>query len=589
MVSSLGRATYIATVAFVALLLPLFTNSAVDRQTAWKHSRSPAPPAVSLPNPPSPWSAVPPRPLDNLRPLPYPSPPLPSTVYVYDTDPYTADDIFFLLTLQGAVARLNLRTSTPLLYHVSGSNSTSPEFVYWAEYQRLLPKVTFSSAFLNVTAASIITFFQKYITGAYLTALHTDSVNACVSLAGLTDGAVCATPAHLALLKQLNVPVLKDLSNVTEAAFLDQYLTMDAWPFSTRFLSAQIPDKAVTSLSDWTMLIQAVQLHKTASYVRVLEFLHQYHPVPKFNAVFGWVTDDSAEWNFTAGASSNDAGVLASDWLNNGATHSSLSSVYRRPLTNPTKSNPLALHNNTNRHTAAFVFTDGDNICSDMNLLLDKAHWAHPHRGSVPIGWGLNPTLATTMPVGLDMYYQQAVPSNDGFVAFSAQYAFPEHMSKEGVQQWAELSGQAMATADMHVMNFIGNGFNESSFEPLLAQWNIDGIVYFDYYGNYVLPAPLAGSVKWAHNKPCIAVRQSLWADHTTPASIAALLNEQSKDHTSTAGYSVIAVHIWSETVQSLVQVANALDESVLLVKPDELIQLMTQNVLPSNRDEVTV
>ena len=538
-------------------------------------------PRVAFPSPPSPWSA--PNPRDDLRPLPYPSPPLPQTVYVYDTDPYSADDVFLLLSLEGQLARLNASPARPanasLLYHVTGTNRTQPEWVYFAEYPRLIPSVTFSSRFLTASAREVITFFRAEIQGAYLTTLHTDSVNVCVSMASLTAGVVCATSAHADLLKALGVPVLKDVSNVTETAFLDAYLSGTTWPFSTRFVSCQIADKAITSLSDWTILIGAVQLHRTDSYLRVLDFLHASHPTPLFNAVFGWVTDDSAEWNYTGAASSADAGVLASDWMNNLATHVSLSAPWERGLVNPTKTSPSTLPSNAGKHTAALLFTDGDNICSDMNLLLDRMHWAHPQCGTVPIGWGLNPTLALTAPIGLHSYYAQAVPENDGVVAFSAQYAFPERMTPEGRQQWAELSAQAMAAADLRVMNLIGNNFSSTYFEPLLSQWNIDGVVFWPFYGNYVLPSPDNGSVLWIHGKPVISSRASLWQDHSTPESIAAMLNQQARDPTATAGYSIIAVHIWSETVESLIQLAKLLDDDVLLVKPDELIELMTQNV----------
>lgn len=101
-----------------------------------------------------------------------------------------------------------------------------------------------------------------------------------------------------------------------------------------------------------------------------------------------------------------------------------------------------------------------------------------------------------------------------------------------------------------------------------------------DYYGNYVLPDPYNGDVKWINNKPAIAVRASLWADHSTPASIATLLNSQLRDETVIGGYSVIAVHIWSETVDSLLEMAAALEDGVVLVKPDELIALMTAKVV---------
>ena len=195
------------------------------------------------------------------------------------------------------------------------------------------------------------------------------------------------------------------------------------------------------------------------------------------------MTDGSAEWNYTASASANDAGVLASDWLNNGATHASLSQGWTERLVNPTKSDATALPNNTAKHTAAFVFTDGDNICSDLNLLLDRTHWADPTRGSVPTGFGLNPTLAAIAPVGLQAYYEEATQPNDSFIAFSALYAFPDKMSAAGRQQWAELTAQAMDAAGHARHELHRKCFNTTDFAPLLNQWNIDGIVYFDYYG----------------------------------------------------------------------------------------------------------
>ena len=272
------------------------------------------------------------------------------------------------------------------------------------------------------------------------------------------------------------------------------------------------------------------------------------------------------------------AGVLASDWLNNGATHASLQ--LPTPLRNPTRANPTRLPDNTGKHTAAVVFTDGDNICSDLNLLLDAAHWAHPRRGELAIGWGINPTLALTAPIGLHTYYSQANASKDGFVGFSSTYAFPEAMPEGGAAEWAEATGAAFTAADIRVVNFIGNSWNSSYWAALLQQHNIDGGIYFSYYGNYVMDPPDNGSVQWINNKPAIAVRAALWQDHSTPKSIAQLLNQQARDETTVGGYSVVAVHIWSETVDSLLEMNDALDDGVVLVKPDELVALMTANVV---------
>ena len=588
-------------ILFLALLctLSFLTSSSASVSPRTRRLSNPAPTAA-----PTHLPTYPPlnRLADSLRSIPYPTPPLPSTVYLYSSDDYTAADYFLLLTLQGALAILNARRPTAtttsntvavpadsdvLLFHVTGNatSATSPEWVYWSEFHKLLGgQVKFSEQYMGASVAQLLKLLAGRLTGYYLTELHTDSVNVGLSLAGVTPGAIAATESHVSLLKSLNIPLIEDVRNVTEQQFVARYVHSTStalpsnWPFSTRFIACEIVDKSITSLTDWSMLIGAITVHRTDTYQQLLPLFHASHSPPQFNVVFGWVTDGSAEHDYTGNASAWGAGVLASDWLNNGATHVSL--PLPTPLHNPTRANPTSLPSNTNKHTVAVVFTDGDNICSDLNLLLDAAHWAHPRRGEIAIGWGINPTLAYTAPIGLHTYYGQANASKDGFVGFSSTYAFPEAMPSGGAAEWAEATGAAMAAADIRVVNFIGNSWNASYWTYLLQQHNIDGAVYFDYYGNYVLPAPNNGAVQWIHNKPAIAVRASLWQDHSTPASIAQMLNEQVRDETVVAGYSVVAVHIWSETVDSLLEMAAALDDDVVLVKPDELVALMTAKVV---------
>ena len=536
---------------------------------------------------------------DNLRQIPYPHPPLPHTVYLYSQDNYSPADFFLLLTLQGALAKLNAERAPSskatkddvLLFHVTGNATqpTSPEWIYWTEFQSLLGnRVTFNNKHIGNTVSDWLILLGHRITGYYLTEMHTDSVNIGVSLAGITTGAIAATESHVKLLSKLNIPLLEDVRNTTEQQFIARYISDTTssvlpvdWPFSTRFIACEIVDKSITSLTDWVILLGSITIHRTDTYQLLLPLLHTAHNPPQFNVVFGWVTDNSTEHDFTGNASEWGAGVLASDWLNNGATHASLQLPSGVSLVNPTKANPTMLPYNKGKHTVAVVFTDGDNICSDLNLLLDKTHWNHPRRGEIAIGWGINPTLAYTAPIGLHTYYSQSNSSKDSFVAFSSTYAFPEAMPAGGsVEEWAEATGAAMATADIRVVNFIGNDWNATHWSALLQQHNIDGAIYFMYYGNYVLDPPDNGSVQWVNNKPGIAVRAALWQDHSTPKSIAQMLNNQSRDETTVDGYSVIAVHIWSETVDSLLEMNAAFDDDVILVKPDELVALMTAKVV---------
>ena len=542
--------SYLALIlATLCALLLLHSSTAIISPRTRRHSTptpTPTPPSTPLPTYP-PLNRL----ADNLRSIPYPTPPLPSTVYLYSQDDYATDDFYLLLTLQGALAKLNAARPTRtqptaadvLLYHVTGNRTqpSSPEWVYWSEFQRLLGgTVDFNEKYIGSSVSTMLKLFSGRLTGYYLTELHTDSVNVAVSLAGVTMGAIAATESHVQLLASLNIPLIEDVRNVTEQQFIARYLPTAAtalpadWPFSTRFIACEIVDKSVTSLSDWSMLIGAITIHRTDTYQQLLPLLHAAHSPPQFNVVFGWVTDGSAEHDYTGNASEWGAGVLASDWLNNGATHASL--PLPTTLHNPTRVDPTQLPDNTGKHTVAVVFTDGDNICSDLNLLLDNKHWAHPRRGELAIGWGINPTLALTAPIGMHTYYGQANVSMDGFVGFSSTYAFPEAMPAGGAAEWAEATGAAMAAADIRVVNFIGNSWNESYWQYLLQQHNIDGAIYFDYYGNYVLPDPDNGSVKWVNNKPAIAVRASLWQDHSTPKSIAAMLNSQSTDETTVGG-----------------------------------------------------
>ena len=371
------------------------------------NTRAPPPPPPSSPPPPfHPLS----HPLEALRGLPYPTPPLPPTVFRYSTDGYTADDAFLLLTLGGAAARHNALSPSssdlwPLLYATTGTARSSPAFVYWDAYAQRLPQVHFSTDFDAAPASSLLTLYARrgYIVGAYLTALHTDSVDVCVSMVGITEGTICATSAHSELLQQLGVPILRDLRAINETLFLDQFLAPNAsapWPFSTRFVSSQQLDPALTALSDWSILIGAVQLHHTDSYRRVMAYLQHYYPTPHFNGVFGWYPDGSGEFELTGTASANDAGVMASDWLRNGAVHASMVRAFTDIRCPSRSTDPVALAriDNRRRHTLALLFTDGDNLQANENNLLDRTHWAHPQRGSIPIGWGLNPTLASTLP-----------------------------------------------------------------------------------------------------------------------------------------------------------------------------------------------
>ena len=182
------------------------------------------------------------------------------------------------------------------------------------------------------------------------------------------------------------------------------------------------------------------------------------------------------------------------------------------------------------------------------------------------MSFGLDSSLAHLAPGVLGWYYKTTVGvDNSSQVAFAPAYAYADDLPDEMRWQWGALAAEAMEAADAGVTYLIGFNYSATYLEPLLAQWNVEGAVYFRYLDYYV-EVSRNGSVLWLHDKPAIAIRESLWANHTTADYIAQLLNAQSRDHTSEGGYSVVAVMAWSNTAEDVVRPSEALDEELLVV-----------------------
>jgi len=522
---------------------------------------------------------------------PYPTPNMPGTIYLINTYERPSEDIMLIMSIQGSLSKTFLDAkpyTAQLIYQVNDELSKSADYIFWNDLTKLYGQsVVFDSdSLFNASIISIVNHFSQWLDGVYVVEASTDSVNIGYSLCGITDRAFIATTKQLQSI--IKVPIIRNLTGHTESQFVSDALKAKQWPFSTRFLASQSSSKAMVALSDWTIVLGAIQIYQNASFEAIIAHMHEQSRsvsdvAHDFMVSFGWVPNNSGEHDYTGAMSAIGGGVLASDWLYNAATHVYFTSQFP-VMKNPTKSNPKQLPDNKNKHTVAFLFSDGDNICSDMNLINDGNHFNHPRRGEQPIGWGLNPTLAWVAPAGLNAYYTRAA-DNDSFIPFSSTYAYPDYMSPEAVGQWSDISAEAMQRADMTVLNFIGNNFSLPYYAPLLSQWSIEGAFYWPYYNNYVNDPP--GEVQWYNDKPIVATRASLWADHANSTQIAELVNQQKRDHTTTDGYSLIAVHIWSETIVDVLNAIEGLDQDVLVVKPDALIQLMTKHVNPSTRKNI--
>ena len=544
---------------------------------------------TAIAEPLTPFATAHPTLLRNI-PSPYS---VPAAVHRINHSNRTLDAQLTLITLQGALARSALtipNASFPLLYKTTGTEATSTDgtWTYWKYYGS---KYGVNSIFLEKHADSsvedIVTFFRHRVTGYYLCEYtqrgEADNVNMAISSASITDGAIVTTPAYASLMKQLNITLLQDMRSFTEASFLYQFQPLNKsadapqWPFSNQFISSQTPTKAATFLTDWSMLASAVTLHHIPTAQAVLDL------VPKgLFAWLGWTADSWGENDMTSKISAAGGVVWAADTQNNLGTHAFFRDTLT-PLPSP------AATNNKGKHTVAFLFTDGDSLVADTGAVVDGRHWFDERRGSFPLSFGVDPSLSLLAPGTLGLMYDTATV-NDSIVAFSPGYAYPSFMSELQLEVWAASAAVLMSAAGLRVNYYIDFNYSSAYFAPLLRQPNIDGVIYFDYPNYYVLTEGRNGSVTWLNSKPAIAVRDSLWTGHSTPETVADMLNQQLRDNTQTAGYSVIAAHLWTQDVGTIGEVVSRLDaEGVVVVRVDELVALMTANVKQVDRVKAEV
>ena len=81
---------------------------------------------------------------------------------------------------------------------------------------------------------------------------------------------------------------------------------------------------------------------------------------------------------------------------------------------------------------------------------------------------------------------------------------------------------------------------------------------------------------------------QGFWGGFETGESLAEKLNAGLKDPYSVDGYTLVAVHAWSNSVDSLLYVNSLLDDGVRVVAPDEFVSLISEAICgQKHHDEI--
>jgi hypothetical protein len=314
-------------------------------------------------------------------------------LYVVTDQQLTAAESVLVGTLQGLVAR------SPAQPHVYIDTPDSPTHLWLTDLQDRY-RVTATA----VTGAwDLLARYRRAVTGFVLyVAADAPSVAVATTLAGILDAvAVDVTVEDRA--------AALGLRRRADARGRD-----DSWVLDTQwsrlrhdFAVEQKPDFGF-QLRDLAAMARAPLFYDGNTAVRD----RLVHALDADSPVIGWGDASNGEDTFVSPDSHAGVFELACDW---GRNLSTLSGVRLDRVRQRTRTGTAPAERGV--HHVTFVVTDGDNAQWLLTSLPDDPKWwASPLRGSVPLGWGIGPTMLDLAPSAMRWYYDDAVAGADQFV-----------------------------------------------------------------------------------------------------------------------------------------------------------------------------
>lgn len=475
-----------------------------------------------------------------------------SLISISDSSLGNSEQQIMMATLQGLVAR----------------SSAEQLYIDTTTYSRW--RLHLASAFgipssTQTDPWAVLTRFRNLVSGYVLyDYANTNSRNAATSLCGPLNGIAVDLTLESSVRARGITNLLADVRAQDEAAVR----TNNPGLFN-RTLVVEQAESFRTHLRDYAVMANAFTFADGNTSFRAA-VLADLDPDA---ALLGW--GNGSENTFIGAAS--DAGVFTvpADFARN---LSILSSVRTPPARQQTHNLPPT---ETNVHYVAFLVTDGDNVQWALGDFPD--YFNHPARGSFSMGWALPPSLADLAPSALQWFFANASNGvgKDFFVAGPSAlgYMYPSRYPPADLERHTRRFNDFAALTDLRIAQVIDfNSFNRLDlWSRYTAEPNIDALIYIEY-SRY---DARAGAVQWQNGKPILSPRKMLWAglSGADEASVTTALNSAVRDPDSSAGYSLVVVHVWSKDLTSVQTVVNGLAPTVRVVTPGELVSLMTANI----------
>jgi|TARA_B110000305_G_scaffold19473_3_gene18025 hypothetical protein len=488
--------------------------------------------------------------IDRVENSPYPSTSQSDTLYVFNDDLFTHDELLLLQSIQGLCAKIE-----PKIYRDKGSGSA-----IWIQDLEDNYNV-FVSSEMDGSIDSVLTLVPSHVQGYILCNLNDNSSNVANSLCGPLN-ALAVTTDLQPLVEQYGFPMIMDVRDKDEQWVIDNYSEY----LSDMIVTYQREDKSLF-LGDYSIFSHALHfyddIHSTTTE-------NAFSRMASNSILYGWGDD---EYQTIAKASAYSIGVHPADW---GFNISTLTN-FNAETTQQVSTQQSSIEENT--HTVCFLMSDGDNVQWMLNLFAEDSRWfGSENRGLMDIGWTIPPALSEIAPTVMAKLYDMAASTASGkdyFVAGPSghTYHFPELYP--ALESSCALMNSYLEKSDLSIVNILGNAYDEPLFHSYLKQESVDGLFYYDY-SNY---SKMQGKMDCYALKPVISAKYNLWGGFESCESLASKLNDEVKDPYSTDGYSLIAVHAWSNSVDSLLLVRSLLNEGIRVVAPDEFVALISEAI----------
>lgn len=475
---------------------------------------------------------------------PYPFSSGADTLYLVNAGGWSVDRQITAVTLQGLLAK-----TKPQLMLQRGNPAFIEDLKNYG--------VVYDSSYLN-DFNGLLTRFKSSVNG-YVTFADADSsINAAIAVCSPLQ-AIALPAADTALANAAGLVQLYDATHQNQQWAFDSFQPL----YNSHVLVYQKASLA-NFLSDYTVFSGAYHFWESLPLTPLANaaFAH----VAVNGAVLGWGDEHLTTYQ----SSQHGLFLHAADFAANLSTYTNFDA-------------PLQQHShNTDttiipgKHTVCFVMTDGDNIQWLTNDFATNNRWyGSSNRGQVPIGWTVSPALAELAPTVMHYLYDTATAA-DYFVAGPSGmgYIYPEYF--QPIDSAAAITSRMMKKGDLSIATIISDTYQPGYLQSFLQQPDIDGLFFFTYGQGYM---GLHGYAECLNGKPVIAARYSLWDQLQSAEQIAQAVNAATKDPYSADGYSLIDVHVWSNSVDSVIHCAQLMDSNVRIVAPDAFVKLFAKGV----------